>query len=1250
MTTKITRIDLSDGPDVVPERCLNRVRDGVWQAQNMPELADVDLREVSSDADYLLLRGPSSAIEVRADLRDSRLYMTVSGKPTDPRPILNVTMRPGPWLINTLRITLPNGAERLFHRLDEEAFADAADPGLRYGIEVQDARYLQLRKGNTPYQLRFDLPYGRAYGALGDGPFGEVGVIQYDTDPNARLATLITGVPGAEGAFDFVRVGPAVWVERSEFATNGTVMRVTAVAPDHIELTGPPPANAVWRVNTVGETVQGGWVAANGTGSAAFGHVKITYGPHKWRRGQRISCRSALAADPFHGTGQPGAKALHPDHADVPMVYRTTIKLPPMAKYVDIRSVEQVEVDINHRRFQLDRTRHHRVVLSRGRIVTVTLPATDLSCPTLEVRASTMENDDWHPVHPDVEVHKRLVRLSPQELKRAQKVGHLPKHLTGQQLTDLHKTVTGLARTIQYTHNPKSHGIHRDKAVHPPNMLHPHFHVKFAPAVPGLPPSPVHTAHNAGNAAAIVHAMQSHPNFQRLDTPAGQGFFDFFKQAGEAIVHTVEKVGGDFIDTAKHVVKDVGDTIDHVGEHLVHGDIVGVAHDLLEGGEHIGSDIGHGLVSAGGHVIKGASQVLVMTLKAANGVFQFVLDHTGVIGQAIRWVLEKAGVVVGKFLRAFLDVFGWEDVLHTHEVIAGTLDQGLERMAVFAGDVKKASDSFFQDLIADIEDPLNKIISAIEPHGMTRQALPAPGHSQAMETLEWLFGQVTSHSPLSPPKPPRMPWQQGDPDDQLGNFLHATFGSNNEILEGILGKAVFELELIADDIAHAPQHLLAALLEVVRDALSFGLKAVSRLIDMLLDVLALAFRTFRKLLGAEITIPIVSEFYYGLTGKKLTMLSLVSLLVAIPATVISKATLGRSAFAGVGVGQSSDPNTLRAWGYTYASAQLALTVTAAVDDVLSIKDAYNFDIEIDPQKPTAPQSPAQVSATDTGISTLDLAFGLLAQITASPVTPDQPYELPHPAERFDPLKQANFWAHTVWMYQWAGFAMDFFTKAPVVITGIAGKNAEALKGLEKAQDVIAVVTTVRGLVHLPLMVAINDGDSFRRDVIENFFVANARLVTMAQLDMPDDQLPNDPSRFNILFSRRNLASGLKAFIGANAQAQGAEVQDLLEHGTFPDTRSPTDTETMTTREWLVAQRDFLNWANGTGHDNTMPMNEKLFGNICDCLPEIGQVMAAPKVAAETAGLTLIGAAVFDVFGHMAESVAYFKRTAKDELL
>lgn len=89
---------------------------------------------------------------------------------------------------------------------------------------------------------------------------------------------------------------------------------------------------------------------------------------------------------------------------------------------------------------------------------------------------------------------------------------------------------------------------------------------------------------------------------------------------------------------------------------------------------------------------------MVVTLHAAEGLVQFVINHTGFVGKAIGWLFEKIGAGLEKVVDRLLDKLGWEDILHTHDVLFQLFNNKVDEFATYPEIIKQRGINFLRIL------------------------------------------------------------------------------------------------------------------------------------------------------------------------------------------------------------------------------------------------------------------------------------------------------------------------------------------------------------------------------------------------------------------------------------------------------------------------------------------------------------------------------------------------------------------------
>ncbi|MEQ8998605.1 MAG: hypothetical protein RID53_19070 [Coleofasciculus sp. B1-GNL1-01] len=874
-------------------------------------------------------------------------------------------------------------------------------------------------------------------------------------------------------------------------------------------------------------------------------------------------------------------------------VYRTSVTLPPMTCKVDLWASEEVEVEINGKKYTVDPVMPARVKPSAISKLLVSIPARELGCPTLTLRTNLMRPEQRHVICPDVEAHKKIVELKDGALYEAREQLGIHSEFSKEHIDHVQKALQNIARTVQYTYNKKPHGVHHDRAVLPKNMDDPHFILDFSEG----------KAHyKALNKAEVTMHIAG---ARMLQGQAAQSFWDdignFFKKAGSIIVHTVENIGRNIVDTFEHIKEDFVNTVHKIGEDLVHGDISHIFQDLMQGGEHAGRDLFKGAANIAENLVSGAGQLVVVTLKLAGEAVQFVLHHTGYVGKALGWLLEKIGVGLHKAIDWFLDKIGWHDVLHTHDVLIDTFNTEIETMKTYPKQLKQKADNFFSHLTSQISQDMDKALNDLDMVKIGKRPQPVSSHSGAVEKMEWLLGKFSeNHAKTTTLTTPTLSADHSDLASNFVNVIEQQLGKDKAEVLDALQDSFNYIEKIFSDANHTPEYLLGAILEFVKAVAILSLNTIKVILDALLDLFVAMLQGFKEMMTAPWDIPFISDLYRLITeGRQLNFLSFTCLLLAIPVTLIHKAEFKTIPFETQTIKASLAelPSNVRSWGIVYGVCQIVLMPIAIVTDAKIAFDAMGGSKGSDIDRGFG----SQLTALDLGIS----AFALIA---GNPIPPGEPYLIPLDHAKEDVFEAPSYWGHIIWWFELAGWGVNAFASGTIA-------RAEYKKVPQKkvviAGDLLSVFNTLWGITHMGLMATLDVADRNKADALKT-------LDGTFWSSLPD----------------RELAEQLEQ---TAVKSKG--------HQPYWNFSRMSDEEVS---KWVADIRNYHEWAKNGSVDGGIP--RKTYGNIMTTFPEIGKLGTVSKVAEGTEFISLAVTAFFDSFGYLGEGITYVVRTERNELL
>jgi hypothetical protein len=824
---------------------------------------------------------------------------------------------------------------------------------------------------------------------------------------------------------------------------------------------------------------------SEGTGAARdlYKIESILHRPEAWRIAQRITSRSALTEDYDIVAGK--GSVARP-------VYRCSVTLPPHASYVDIWGSEEVTFDLDGDKPTVDRVQSVRVFPSAIGKLNISIPATSLGCPHLLLRTDLMREAERYVLMPDVELHKKVTGLKDGAMWEARQQLGISAGFDEAHVADLQKTMKNVVSTVQYAYNWQPHGTSHDRAIYPPNMEDAHFSLDFSGG----------GARYSALTKADVLRMTA--GARRIDGGAAQGFLDdlkdAFTDAVKVIVHTVEGEVNTVVDTVKKVATDVVDTVDAVGEHLVHGDLLDAAKSLVTGGENIGLALADGFADGAGTILAGAGQMLAITLELGGSLaaplVQFIVDHTGAVGQVLAGLLEKAGSEVGKALGWLLDKVGWEDVIYVHHVIIDSINHHLDQAGGYVADLKAKGDALFKVAAKGLEDGIDKAFAALDLPTDANVNQPLSAQSEALEKLEWLLAKFIKHSSGVTPPFAMMATESGFSGGtvpMIPAVIGREFDNDQSPVKAAFEAALARFNSIFSRPDLAPQYLVGALLDVVKAIGLLGIDVLNEVFDSLMDTAVAAIAQLKSTINAEWDLPFLSAFYAGLTGgQKLSAISLVSLIIATPLTIIYKARYNVRPFnephASLALPNQGEPT--HRLGTMYSMVHLMQTVTGVIEPLarkgnknkaerLQLTDAERMEVN---------------AKHDLSFALLNAVLGGLAQICANPVSFTQRYQAPRESQRTDVFQASDYWASVIWLYGMAGLGVSLIGFGLPTAVLARQKPNWSSKGMLNGEefsfglnDAYLIFNTLYGAVQFSLMCVLDYSDRRKRDALEIAF-------------------------------------------------------------------------------------------------------------------------------------------------------------------
>ncbi|MCT7967813.1 hypothetical protein NG799_15840 [Laspinema sp. D1] len=760
--------------------------------------------------------------------------------------------------------------------------------------------------------------------------------------------------------------------------------------------------------------------------------------------------------------------------------YRAIISFPIGTTEAKLTAVQDIEVEIDGKKYTLNPATPVTVPTNAlGKMVLIK-KAAELNIPAIKVRTSEMRADESYIVCIDSPAYYKIADLEPDAIAKNRNELNIKSKFSDQKCNDVQNVITRLASAYQNTYHyvEGANGTCRDRYVRPHNMEDLHWKYSKESGITNLTPQ---QAHEETKSAKL----------KSLDWKPGQSLFEdigkAFISAQEIVVHTVtsravtayklvenavktvEDVAVDTANIITKVAEDEYNGVVKIGNNLVHGNISGAVSDAIYMESAIISDVFTGGENITSHLVEGSKNAVVITFKSIVGDVQYILDHTGKLGEAIEGCLKEIELEAEHLLVWLAEELGWDDILKVQKAIERTFKDGMDKMPNIIKNLKTQIDAGFKTIKTDLH---SNIQQAREYFGANSNLI-AQGENdhatldKAHEHTDWLMSKVTSDSDTSTSDNFAVPEPPQDLLDAMEGIIKTL--SDKIGNDTILQKAIKNLEddfrdLFQGSLLDAPKKMILIVLDLAEIIADVAIDLVNTIVDVLLDCFSSLIQWFQRLLNIPIKLPFITDIYKMLTkGEQLTILSFSSLMVAIPAKFIAEffgdnlAKLTPSASKGL--------TSVQKWfGYLYAGCQFGNGILNCILDLPPSAVAQGANnIELQPvvngqlQQPlSGNNNPPQQSNIMIG-SLLTIDF--LSQIFGSPSGDHYLWRIPDNKEEEAPFDIMV----VIWAYQCLLFVVDF-------AFAINSERAED-------SDNGLFIQFVLELFHLGLFLFYNEGDS-----------------------------------------------------------------------------------------------------------------------------------------------------------------------------
>ena len=568
--------------------------------------------------------------------------------------------------------------------------------------------------------------------------------------------------------------------------------------------------------------------------------------------------------------------------------YRTILRLNPEITEVEVSATDLTTIEVDGTLHTIDERRSVKLSANLLRQIMITSEADGLSTPGLKIRTNNMVANQFVVIFPDQEAHQQIAELEDDALWNAtDKDGNLIVDQNQHSRSDVASVQNTIKRAMATVVNTPDTPDESDAAPVPVSVSNLRSVSGFSNVVStkqfvsvetidnpwtlNLQPRPI-TGTIPGGSAGLVMAS---PNI--WEEPVDQNSFEQLIAQSELAVEPVTIDGAGVID-GTFAALSIGGLFDNIRDAIKNA--AKVTLGVLDGAFNA-------LVEIGGKIVR------------------FVLNTAKKVADFVEAVVNKVVKSIKQFIEFLQFIFDWDDILETKRFLVNTFNSALNAAGDMVESAKKPVSEFFDTLQEGLDDGIDGFIDLVgfDPEKDQNKGFELP------EAAEWFLNKLIGGSgkSLIEEATDTISHELSDVLEDLTGLelppLVTTFlgilekiQNLPEIAKGIKNEVVVEIveTLIANPLK--PQLLVVGVLEALRTVGTEILVTTENIALTFLDLVVEAFDSLRDLLNAEINIPLISALFKMIGGGDLTILNLTGMLVAIPATILSKLLFGEAPF------------------------------------------------------------------------------------------------------------------------------------------------------------------------------------------------------------------------------------------------------------------------------------------------------------------------------------------------------------------
>lgn len=568
--------------------------------------------------------------------------------------------------------------------------------------------------------------------------------------------------------------------------------------------------------------------------------------------------------------------------------YRTTLRLSPEVTEIEVSATDLITIEVEGELYHIDEVNSVKLSPNLLQQIMITSEADGLSTPGLKFHASKMAKNARVVIFPDQEVHKQIAELEDDALWNATDV-------KGNRIIDQNKHSRDEISAVQNT-------IKRTMAT-----------VVDTPDDSATP--------NAATAPVALTNLKSVNGFRQV--ASAKQFVSVKTIENPWTLNLQPRPDTDTIPNGSARRKSTSVSIwEEPLDRNSFEQMSAQAEVPVTPGAFSGASIVDGNFAARsarkffeniGDAIKGAAKVSLGVLDGAlnalieigGQIVRFVLDTAKKVADFVQAVIEQVVESIKQFIEFLQFIFDWDDILDTKRFLVETINNAMDSVSDMVESAKEPVSEFFDTLQEGLDDGADKLIDLLGVNPDKEQN----GGFELPEAAEWFLTKILAGNGKAV-----VDEVTDTATQELSNILEDLTGfelppvaqafldiikqiqSFSEIETKIRDEVLVEIaeSLIANPLR--PELVVVGIIEALRTVASDLVDTAEDIALTFLDIIIAAIDGLKDLLNTNINIPLLSALFDLIGAGDLTILNLTSMLIAIPATIISKLFFNEAPF------------------------------------------------------------------------------------------------------------------------------------------------------------------------------------------------------------------------------------------------------------------------------------------------------------------------------------------------------------------